>query len=287
MNSNERKEIKETKTPTLKVKSQVDSHKADAVTDRTTVDTIIQRFIDNGQIMQACMFVVGINTGSRISDLRGYRVCDVIKDEKKEIIDCITMEEEKTGKARKIHFNKAVKLAFRILVDKKQWFDEWLFTANAGNKSYTTTIDGRELQLPIGNPSWGKNLAAVSSDIDLHISAHTTRKTFGFFFATSCSKYTSDPRSLQLLSETLNHSSTAITSIYLGINDSEIKRTYQSLNLGYDVLKAYAQSIGYTFDSEEDIKEDREITLTQLETFIREHNITASELQTIIDKFKM
>ena len=223
----------------LETVSKKASHKANAIKTKEAVDEIINDFIDSNKLVYACLFVVGINTGSRISDLIKYRVCDVL-DESGEIEDEITMVEQKTKKHRTVYFNKAAKLAFKIMLSEKKYPDEWIFTHNENKKAYITTLDGRKLQKPITRQSAWNNIMNITKDMDGHYSTHAMRKTFANFFCLLETGHTYvDGRNVAALTKALNHSDSKVTMTYMDIQAIELANMYNSLNLGYEVLKEY------------------------------------------------
>ena len=227
----------------LEVVNKKACHKANAVKTEEAVNEIIQNFIDKGKIEYACLFVVGINTGSRISDLVKYRVCDVVKEDGS-LEDEVTMIEQKTKKHRTVYFNKACKLAFQIMLKGGKYPDEWIFTSHGNRKSYVTTIDGRKIQKPVTRQSAWNNLMWITENMEGHYSTHAMRKTFANFFCqTDAGHIYVDGRNVAALTQALNHSSSKTTLTYMDIQETELSSIYNSLNLGYKVLKDYADKI--------------------------------------------
>lgn len=236
--------IKKKESLILETVNKKTSHKANAVKTKEAINEIITEFINADKIEYACLFVVGINTGSRISDLRTYRVCNILNNDL-EIIDELTMKEQKTGKLRTIYFNNASKKAFEIMLKYKTYPDEWIFTANGSNrKAYVTTIDGRKLQKPITRQSAWNNLMWITEHMEGHYSTHAMRKTFANFFCQVDAGHTYiDGRNVTALTQALNHSSSKTTMTYMDIQEMELESMYNSLNLGYEVLKDYADKM--------------------------------------------
>ena len=238
---------KNTENLILETVNKKTSHKANAVKTREAINEIIQDFIDKNKIEYACLFVVGINTGSRISDLVKYRVCDVLKEDRTiedEFEDELTMVEQKTKKHRTVYFNKAAKLAFKIMLKEKTYPDEWIFTAKGSNrKSYITTLDGRKLQKPITRQSAWNNLMWITENMEGHYSTHAMRKTFANFFCQVDAGHTYiDGRNVSALTQALNHSDSKTTMTYMDIQEIELSSMYNSLNLGYEVLEKYLEN---------------------------------------------
>jgi integrase len=145
------------------------------------------------------MFLLGINTGLRVTDLLKLKVKD-IKGKKK-----ITVKEGKTDKPRTIlltNIYDEVNTYIVLLEDT-----EWLFPSRKGNKSISRIQAYRRL-----------NKAAEMADISGGIGTHTMRKTFGYWYY----KQTRDVAKLQMI---LNHSHPEITLRYIGITDEEIENS--------------------------------------------------------------
>lgn len=139
------------------------------------------------------LFLTGINTGLRISDILRLTVIDV-RDKTH-----ISKREEKTGKIKRFKIN----LTLRAELDKytKTMNDsDYLFVSRKGSNLPITRIQAYRIL----------NEAAASVGLT-EIGTHTCRKTFGYHFY----QKTKDVAMLQTL---FNHSAPSITMIYIGIN---------------------------------------------------------------------
>ncbi|MCL6573980.1 MAG: site-specific integrase [Bacillus sp. (in: Bacteria)] len=150
------------------------------------------------------MFLLGINTGLRVSDLLQLKVRD-LKGKKKVIV-----KEGKTDKPRTIHLHNI----YEELNDYIKKLDsEWLFPSRKGDNPITRIQAYRQL-----------NKAADMCDIVEGIGTHTMRKTFGYW-------YYKQSRDIATLQRILNHSHPEITLRYIGITDEEIENSLQSFKL--------------------------------------------------------
>jgi integrase len=149
------------------------------------------------------LFLLGINTGLRVSDLLALKVKDV-KGKTKLII-----KEGKTNKPRTIQLNNVFdELATYIdTVDS-----EWLFPSRKGDKPISKIQAYRQL-----------NKAADMVDID-SVGTHTMRKTFGYWHY----KQFKDVAELQMI---LNHSHPSITLKYIGITNEQIENNLNNFVL--------------------------------------------------------
>lgn len=148
------------------------------------------------------LFVLGINTGLRVSDLLKLTIKEV-KGRKRMVI-----KEGKTKKPRTIYLNGIYK-ELNDYIKTIEGTTEWLFPSRKGNKPISRIQAYRQL-----------NKAAKMVDIEDGIGTHTMRKTFGYWYY----KQTKDIATLQ---EILNHSHPKITLRYIGITDEEIENSLE------------------------------------------------------------
>jgi len=151
------------------------------------------------------LFVLGINTGLRISDLLRLKVGDVRGKTHIQII------EKKTDKRRRFLINDHLREAVeQYTADKRD--DEYLFRAETHFRPITRT---RAYQI----------LNGAARKVGLtEIGTHTLRKTFGYHFY----QRTKDVATLQQI---FNHSHPSITLRYIGINQDLIDKAVEDFSL--------------------------------------------------------
>lgn len=160
------------------------------------------------------LFVLGINTGLRISDILALNVADVRM--KKGIVDRLELREHKTKKKRTIALSKKTsKLIERYLHNERPdaSFEEPLFLSQKGGKAIS-----RQHAYDI------LNSAAKSVGITERIGTHSLRKTFGYF----AYKQGID---LAMIQKLLNHSSQTETLRYIGITQEQMDEVVLKLEL--------------------------------------------------------
>lgn len=141
------------------------------------------------------MFLIGINTGLRVSDILNLKVSDVKRKKKTQIIEL------KTKKPRKLNLTNI----YDDIQNYIKTIDSvWLFPSRKGDQAISTTQAYRQL-----------NKAAAMAEVD-SIGTHSMRKTFGYWYY----KKTKDVAKLQMI---LNHGRPEITLAYIGITDEEIE----------------------------------------------------------------
>ena len=162
---------------------------------------------DSRNFKIAFLTLCGIHFGLRISDLLNLKHKDLTGDS-------IQLVEQKTKKLRTIKINGTVKDAYKFYLDKLGEInsDDYLFVSQKKSK-FTIRQINRLLQATFGSKN--KN-----------ISSHSLRKTFGrrVWANDNCSE-----RALIMLSKLFNHTSTATTRIYLGIQQEELDDIYMNL----------------------------------------------------------
>lgn len=189
--------MKQIKTDKIKV--------VEPIRDKKDLKRIENWFIKNVGIKYAVIFVLGINSGLRISDLLGFNVGDVHhKDE-------ITLREQKTGKYKKFPLKNDVKVMLNNFC-KGRSDKEPLFIGRCGAR-----LDRSQVYRFI-------NQACEELKIAANVGTHTMRKTFGYH-------HYKQFHDIALLQEIFNHSSPDVTKRYIGITQDEVNDSYLALNL--------------------------------------------------------
>ena len=153
------------------------------------------------------LFLIGINSGLRISDILKLKVSDV-KDKK-----YIEIIEQKTNKFKKFPITNSYKNELQeYVIDKPN--NQWLFVSQKGINKPLTRIQAYRIICT----------ACLKAGITCKIGTHTLRKTFGYHFY----KETKD---VALLQNILNHSAPSVTLRYIGINQDIIDENLQAFAL--------------------------------------------------------
>ncbi|WP_085521399.1 site-specific integrase [Tuberibacillus sp. Marseille-P3662] len=165
----------------------------------------IKRFLREKSERNYMMFVTGINSGLRISDILSLRV----RDAKRTYFNIF---EIKTGKKKRIDMTPQLQREFKTYVEGKE-DHEFLFKSREG------------LNQPISRSMAYKilNDAADYASLD-DIGTHTLRKTFGYHFY----KQTGDVAMLQKI---FNHSDPAFTLRYIGIDQDAMNKAMKGFKI--------------------------------------------------------
>lgn len=151
------------------------------------------------------LFVMGINTGLRISDLLPLRVGDVRNRTH------ITIQEKKTSRRKRFLINTSL----RNEIEK--------YTETLNDDDYL--FPSQRTKQPIKRVQAYKVLNKVAAQVGLHeIGTHTLRKTFGYH-------YYRRTKDIAMLQEIFNHSAPSITKRYIGITQDEIDKSLEDFAL--------------------------------------------------------
>lgn len=165
------------------------------------------------------LFVVGINTALRISDLLDLRV-GMFVDTDGTVQDSFSIREQKTDKRRKINLNDAMR---RALKDYLVVYPDIIADPNNYLFFNTKKMDYKDgIKRGI---AW-RVVAEICGDVGLrgNYGTHTLRKTWGYHARLN-------GVDLGLIMATLNHSSIEETKRYLGITDDELAEIANKLSL--------------------------------------------------------
>lgn len=165
----------------------------------------MKKFLKEQSDRNYMLFVTGINSGLRISDILQLRV----KDAKKSYFN---ITEIKTKKKKRIDMTKQLQREFKWYIEGKE-DHEFLFMSRVG------------LNKPITRSMAYKILRTAAEYVGLDdIGTHTMRKTFGYHMY----KQTGD---VALLQSILNHSSPSFTLRYIGIDDDTKNRAMRNFRI--------------------------------------------------------
>ena len=141
------------------------------------------------------MFMIGINTGLRITDILRLRVGDVKGTH-------ITIQEEKTEKWRKILVTKTLKKELQEYIKGKK-DSEYLIKSRQGQNQ------------PITRDMAYKILRTTAEEFDMRrVGTHSMRKTYGYWFY---KKY----KNVAVLQELFGHFSQSETLTYIGVTQDD------------------------------------------------------------------
>lgn len=167
---------------------------------------LISTYLRQGSERNYIMFMIGIYSGLRISDIRTLRVRDVKGKDK------IKIREKKTGKEKEFAINPILKKELKKYCEGKD-INEYILKSRKGKNrpisremAYKIIDEAGEL---FGYPDLG---------------SHTLRKTFGYH-------HYKQFKDIGLLQKMFNHSSQVITLRYIGIEQEEIDKSMKRFKI--------------------------------------------------------
>lgn len=180
------------------------------------IESIKRYYLSEKQYRNYALFVMGINTALRISDLLALEWKSVFDFENKKWVKYVEVKEQKTGKHNTIFLNQSVRNALELykntLTDISA-FDK-IF---CNNRNRNQAISRNQAYIIIRR-------ACLANGIDGNISCHSLRKTFGYH------AWKRNVPAIMLMN-IYNHSSFSMTKRYLGIAQDDKDEVFREINL--------------------------------------------------------
>lgn len=223
-------------------------HTAEPIKDIETINRISRYLIEQGRYRDNLLFIMGINFGFRVSDLRMLKPHHIINPDYTfkrtfSFLEKKTKNTRKKKQNRHLGINDAVIEATILFLENTSAMrmDDYFFRSESNRGGNTNT--------PLSRMSIDRILKGIAKDLDLDIkmSSHSLRKTFGYHQMLMSGN---DPRKLVILQKMFGHSSMAQTLDYIGITKEEMEEAYMNLNLGS--LKSYPIDSIFNYDTTED-----------------------------------
>ncbi len=165
----------------------------------------VENYLKNKSKRDYTIWVLGLNSGLRVSDIINLNVEDVKNKTH------ITIIEKKTKKVKSFYINSKLKNVLNEFIKNRE-AKEPLFLGKQGKR-----LNRKEVYRFIIN-------ACISLGINTKVSTHTMRKTFGYH-------HYQQYKDAVILQKIFNHSSQRITLIYIGIEQDEIDWSYKHFEL--------------------------------------------------------
>jgi integrase len=176
------------------------------IRDKNIIDKVKNILLKNGY-RDYLLFIAGINTGLRISDLLKLKVSDV-KDKSH-----IEFRETKTGKSKRFYINPILREHLDKYIENMTT-GKFLFCSREGKNKPLTRVQAYRII----------NNAVKTVGVNDKIGTHTLRKTFGYW-------HYQQFKDVAILQDIFNHSAPSVTLRYIGINDDNKDRTIQEFTL--------------------------------------------------------
>jgi integrase len=189
------------------------------IRDRKKITQIKNLLRGQRRYRDLLLFVVGINTALRVSDLLKLQINDLV-DTDGNIQSQFWIREDKRNKRHEVTINDSIREAL----------NEYLaayptITRHPDHYMFFNTKTG-DFNEPIKRGIAWKWIAAICKEVGLrgNYGTHTLRKTWGYHARMS-------GVDLALIMHKLNHNSLAYTKRYIGITDDELADVARKLNL--------------------------------------------------------
>lgn len=208
----------------------------------------ISEYLEKKNLMYWTIFIIGLNSGLRISDILNLNISDV-KNKK-----YIGIYEQKTRKFKKFPINDEFKKALDIYLqfrENQKYRSKALFVGKFGHRLCRSQVY-RFL-----------NEACSELNIQINVGTHTLRKTFGYH-------YYLKTQNLTMLQKIFNHSTPAVTLSYIGITQENIDEAYMGLDYSDNsIIKTSPEAVinflkNYLINGGKQHKEFAELALAQI-----------------------
>lgn len=169
------------------------------IRDKSKIEEMKNDLLKNG-MRDYMLFIIGINTGLRVSDILKLKVSDV-KDRTH-----ISLKEQKTDKFKRFLINNQLKADLdRYIMNMND--DDYLFQSRKGDNKPLTRVQAYRIL----------NKSAEHCGLS-EIGTHTMRKTFGYW-------HYQQYKDVAILQDIFNHSAPSVTLRYIGITDDMKDKT--------------------------------------------------------------
>ena len=206
------------------------------IRDVKQIETI-KKLLKLRSLRDYCLFVLGINSGLRISDLLKLKISDI--SDKGKIKDRIRLREKKTNKFKDFPLSNSTKSALKEYLKTREYNEnEPLFISRKRNRAEAEGVCEGKCRNAVNREGSRENKGfllrqqaykiindvAKSVGIKEKIGTHTLRKTFGYHAY-------NNGYDITLIQKLFNHSSPSVTLRYIGITQDEMDDVYLSLDL--------------------------------------------------------
>jgi integrase len=189
------------------------------IRDRKKIAQIKNQLRGQRRYRDLLLFVVGINTALRISDLLELRVEHFINDQKR-IRPRFWIKEKKRGKRQEVVINNSIR---EVL---EEYLAAYPAVITDSNHFVFFNTKFNSFGQPIRRGQAWKVITTICQQVGLrgNFGTHSLRKTWGYHARMQ-------GVDLALIMHKLNHESIAYTKRYLGITDDELQAVSKRLNL--------------------------------------------------------
>ena len=183
------------------------------IKEKGKIEEIKEYFKSENKWKLYLMFVIGINSSLRISDILNLKWQDVSTDG--QVKKAFKLKEKKTGKWKEVTINRSFAEAI----------EEYWTHKGSGSGYIFSSKSNRNKGKPWSRQYAWKALKRAAKEVGIEdMGTHSLRKTFAYH------AYKAGV-ALELLMNTLNHSTQAMTLKYIGITGEDVENVYNTINL--------------------------------------------------------
>jgi len=183
------------------------------IRDKKQIHELTAHYLRLGQLRNHILIVVALHTALRISDVLQLSWDDVYDFDTKKVKKSITIVEKKTKKTKTIALHRTVINALALYAPQAARRGGFLILNPRTDKPISRVQAYRLIRA-----------AAEAVSIDIRVSCHSLRKTFGYHAW-------KDGVSPAVIVEIYNHNSLAVTRRYLGVTQDDKDAVYLKLKL--------------------------------------------------------
>jgi integrase len=189
------------------------------IRDRKKIAQIKNMLRGQKRFRDLLLFVVGINTALRISDLLQMQIGHFL-DNQQRIKSRFWIKEQKRGKRQEVVINNS------ILEALEEYLSAYPGVASDPEHYVFFNTKASDYDEPVKRGQAWKLITSICHEIGLHgnFGTHSLRKTWGYHARMQ-------GVDIALIMHKLNHESIAYTKRYLGITDYELQAVAERLNL--------------------------------------------------------
>ena len=189
------------------------------IRDRKKIAQIKNLLRGQKRFRDLLLFVVGINSALRISDLLQLRTGHFFDDQGR-IKRRFWIKEQKRGKRQEVVINESIRITL------EEYLAAYPLVSKNPENCIFFSSKCEDYSHPIKRGQAWKLITSICQDVGLsgEFGTHSLRKTWGYHARLS-------GVDLALIMHKLNHESIAYTRRYLGITDDELQAVVERLNL--------------------------------------------------------
>lgn len=204
----------------------------------------------NIALRNLALFLTGINTGLRNSDLLRLRVSNFFNKDMS-ARKTLYVIEKKTGKGREIDIMPQLAEHIKEYVESAGLgYDDFLAGSQRGRTS-SVRDDDLHGENVLSGISWNQIIVSTAESLGWEptlYGGHTLRKTFGYrtYKSARALSRESGELALAMICKMFNHSSQSITMVYVGIDKEEVMEICKLTSEQYDwaAMQALAYELG-------------------------------------------